>query len=348
MTRPLVVAAVLALTACSPEFDPASKLEKLRVLAIQAEPPELDPDGIRTASLTSLVLRADFVLAPSRTTTVVHLACVPVPGDSASTPCVMLATLRDPAAAIAAGARQACAPGGSGSAPWPAIDLAGIERCVGVTCGPATVGGTPVQPARLAVPSGLAFPPSGPERIIGVEAVVLAFALDATPDELVAGVGTACPGGDVAANLARLWPEREHVLSTKRVRIRGPAAPDPPNRNPGLDGIAARAVALDPAGATTVAPGEVSLTPVLAAGPAGEPEVFTKLDAAGAPIETGPEEWVYSWFSTAGEVEDLHTRSAAASDEWTVGAVGPARVAVVVRDLRGGTAWAVRDVVVAH
>lgn len=347
MTRPLLVAAVLAAAACSPEFDPASRIEKLRVLAVRAEPPELDPAGVRTASLASLVLRADFARAPSRTTTVVHLACVPVPGDPAPTPCVLLANLRDPAAAIAAGAARACASGGTGGAPWPAIDLAGIERCAGVTCGPAVVGGVPVAPPTLAVPAAFAPPPGGPESLLGVEAVVLAFALDATPEELVAGVGAACPGGDVAANLARLWPAREHVLSTKRVRIRGPAAPDPANRNPGLDGIAARASLLDPAGATTVAPGEVALSPVLPPGAAGEPEVYTELDAAGAPIATRPEEWVYSWFSTAGELEDLHTRSATAADRWTVGAVGPARVAVVVRDLRGGTAWAVRDVVVA-
>ena len=179
--------------------------------------------------------------------------------------------------------------------------------------------------------------------------MVLAFALDATPDELVAGVGTACPGGDVAANLARLWPERDHVLSTKRVRIRGPAAPDPANRNPGLEGIAAWAIALDPACATTVAPGAVSLTPVLPAGAAGEPEVYTKLDAAGAPHRDraggvgllvvldgrGPRGPAHPQRDRPGEVDGRR------------GGVR-ARVAVVVRDLRGGTAWAVRDVVVAR
>jgi len=345
MRRATLLAAALALAACSPEFDPASRIEKLRVVAIQAEPPELDPAG--AATLTSLVLRADFATVPSRTTTVVHLACVPIPGDPAPTPCVTLSSLRDPAAALGEGARQACAPGQAGGPPWPAIALAGIEACVGTRCGPAPAGAAALLPPRLAVPEGFAFPPAGPERVLGVQVVDLAFALDATPDELVAGIGTACPAGDVAANLARLWAEREHVLSTKRVLIGGPDAPTGQrNHNPAVTGIVAGGTPLDPADATTLLAGEAGLAPELPAGPAGEPEIYTKLDAAGAPIETGPEEWVYSWFATAGDLDELHTRSGE-SDRWSYSAVrGPVRLGVVVRDLRGGTAWAVRDVVV--
>ncbi len=338
------LAAVLALSACSPEFEPASRIEKLRLVAIQAEPPEIDPAG--AATLTSLVLRADFAAAPSRTTTVVHLACVPVPGDPNPTPCVAFANLRDPAAAIGDLARRACAPTGGGSAPWPAVALAGIEACVGSRCGPAPDGAAALLPPRLAVPAGFAFPATGPERILGVEAVDLAFVLDATPDELVAGLGASCPAGDVAANLTRLWAEREHVLSTKRVLIGGPDAPaGERNHNPAVAGIVAGGVALDPAEPATLG-GEVRLAPELPAGPAGEPESYTKLDAAGAPIETATEAWVYSWFATAGDLEELHTRGSE-TDRWTLDGVGgPARVAVVVRDLRGGVAWAVRDVAV--
>jgi len=350
---PLLAAAALALSACTPDFAPASMMDKLRLLAIQAEPPEIEPADVGTAApdratLTSLVLRADLDAESARTTTVVHLACVPVPGSPAPLPCVMLATLRDPAAAIAAGAQQACSAGAGADsgAPWPAIELAGLEVCVGATCGPAVVGGMPLPPAQVAVPSGFAFPLQGPERILGVQAVVLAFALEATPDELVAGVGTSCPAGDVAANLARLWPAREHVLSTKRVQIRGPDAPDEPNRNPKLDGIRAGSTdLLDPGIVTTLVSGEISLTAV----PVGEPELYTKLDAAGVPIESAREEWVYSWFSTAGELDALHTRGGEA-DAWTVAAGAPgtrAVVVAVVRDLRGGTAWAVRDVTIA-
>jgi hypothetical protein len=338
--------AALAAVACTPEFDPASRIEKLRVLAIKAEPPEIDPGGV--ATLESLVVRADFAADPLRTTTVVHVACVPIPGDPATSPCVAFSTLGDPAAAIAAGAQAACAGGGAGSE-VPPIDFAGVEACQGGTCAPAAVGGAPLRAPQLAVPAGLPFPADGPERILGVQAIVLAFALDATPDELVQGVGTTCPTGDLAANLASLWSSREHVLSTKRVQIRGPQAIDPANHNPadevpGLS-IAAGTTPLDPGVVTTVerGTGTIALKPVLP--PGAEPEEYAELDASGQVIERKREEWVYSWFSTAGELDELHTRGVE-PDAWTVGPTR-AMVAVVVRDLRGGVAWAVREVAVA-
>lgn len=342
MRRAIPLAAAVALFACSPEFAPASRIEKLRVVAIQAEPPEIDPAA--AATLRSLVLRADFAAAPWRTTTVVHFACVPVPGDPSPTPCVRFATLRDPAAAIAEEARQGCRSPGDGGNAWPAVELAGIEACVETECGPASAGQAALFPPRLAVPAGFAFPASGPERILGVQAVDLAFALDATPEELVAGVGTSCPAGDVAANLDRLWAEREHVLSTKRVAIGGPDAPaGERNQNPAVKGILADGVALDPEAVTTLVAGAADLAPEAPAGPEGEPEVYTKLDAAGAPIETAAEEWVYSWFATAGDLDELHTRGTE-TDRWTFDGVrGPVKVVVVVRDLRGGVGWAVRD-----
>jgi hypothetical protein len=336
--------AALALAACSPDFDPASKVDKLRVLAIKAEPPEIDPEGV--ATLESLVLLADPD-AP-RTTTVVHLACVPEPGSDAPTPCVMIANLRDPATAIAEGARQACA-GGSGPGGWPAIDFVGIETCVDVTvdrtCGPATVGGVPLPPPELVVTTAVrerfdALPSGAPDRILGVQAVVLAFALEATPDELVAGAGT-CAAADVGANLARLWPAREHVLAMKRVTIRGPEAYDPePNHNPNIDKILANGVEI----AATIPGGTITLDPVAL----GTREPYTELDAAGAPIDSKSEEWVFSWFATAGDVDELHTHEGE-HDEWKVGGAPggvPAVVAAVVRDLRGGVGWKVRKVLV--
>jgi len=129
--------------------------------------------------------------------------------------------------------------------------------------------------------------------------------------------------------------------------IRGPdALAGERNHNPAVTGILAGGVALDPDAATTFAPGETQLAPELPAGPGGQPEIYTRLDAAGAPVETVAEEWVFSWFATAGDLEDLHTRGAD-TERWTFdGARGPVRVVVVVRDLRGGVGWAVRDVVV--
>jgi hypothetical protein len=188
----------------------------------------------------------------------------------------------------------------------------------------------------------------GPELVLGVEAVVLAFALDASAGELVAaGAGaTSCVAGDLVTGLSRLWPSRDHVLSTKRIQIRGPDAPDAPNVNPAIDEIVAGATTLVAAAPTTVKAGTIPLKPVPRP---GLYQQYTELDASGVPIDTTSEEWVYSWFSTAGELDELHTRGTE-PDEWTVAApAGGARalVAAVVRDLRGGVAWAVREVVVA-
>jgi hypothetical protein len=371
MRRLIIAVAALAAAACSPEFDPASKIEKLRVLAIQAEPPEIDPAGIQTAALTSLVVRADY-LTTTRTTTVLHLACVPVPGDAFPTFCEQLSNLADPAVRVAELARKACAPDPTGAtttevaaAAARAPTLAGVEVCTAGVCGPATLLGTPLPAARIAVPAGFTFSPAAPAdlagaqltaweqrvkvaRILGVQAVDLSFAVDATPDELFSGLGaTGCVAGDLADRLAALWATREHVLSVKRVAIRGPESPNAANRNPSVGGIAAGAVTLDPAVATSLDAGKIELSPVLPAGAAGEPETYVDLDASGAYVETKTEEWVYSWFSTAGKLKDLHTRSTRVKpDEWTDWDAGPAKVVVVVRDRRGGTSWAVRDVVI--
>lgn len=353
MNRPLpLAAAALALAACSPDFDPASRVEKLRVLAVRAEPPEIAPPPASgtpaapgRAALTALVLRADDAAGPARKTTVLYVACVPAPGDPTTSPCVALASLRDPTAVLADAAQAGCA-GGGGGAP-PPIAFAGVEVCAGRSCGPATAGGVALPAPELAVPAGYGFdalPAGAPGRILGVQAVVLAFALDAEPDELAPAQWGACPAGDVTARLAALWPAREHVLAAKRVWIRGPEAPDAPNQNPAIDDIAAGGAALP----STVAQGTAHLAPLLPAGAADLHQPYTKLDAVGLPLEATREEWVYSWFSTAGELDELHTRDGEEAS-WTVSAPAgsPATIVAVVRDLRGGVAWTVRDVTIA-
>ncbi|HEY6005676.1 MAG TPA: hypothetical protein VIV57_22540 [Anaeromyxobacter sp.] len=354
--------ALLALAACTPDFDPASRVEKLRVLAVQAEPPEIAPvpaSGMPAApdraALTSLVLRADFATAPARETTVLYLACIPTPGDPTPSPCVLLAQLSDPASVLATAAGAACtAPPPGRSAP---IAFAGVELCRAPvagswkTCGAAvTGGGATLPPPELAVPAGYGFdalPAGAPERILGVQAVVLAFVIDATPDELATGPG-ACPGEVLARRLAALWGERDHVLSTKRVLIRGPEAPDAPNENPAVDGIASGGTLLDPAAPASLPRASVTLTPVLPAGADALHQPYTELDSTGALVRSAREEWVYSWFGTTGELKDLHTRDGGV-EPWDLAAAagGPAVVAAVVRDLRGGVAWRWTEVTVA-
>ena len=83
-----LVFAALALAACSPDFDPASKVEKLRVLAIKAQPPEIVPPSadaaaLPTAALTSLVLHAPPPPGAAPPTAVGHAARLPGPGATA-------------------------------------------------------------------------------------------------------------------------------------------------------------------------------------------------------------------------------------------------------------------------
>lgn len=354
--------AVLAL-ACGPGFDPASRVEKLRVLAVQAEPPEIAPvpsSGTPVApdraALTSLVLRADFAAHPGRETTVVYLACVPVPGDPAPSPCVALAGLRDPAALIAGAGKGSCAaPPSGGAAP---IAFAGAEVCrtpaagSWKTCGPATTTGGLTLPApEVALPAGFAFdalPPGAPERVLGLQAVVLTFAIDASPDELAGDTG-ACAAEILAGGLAALWAQREHVLSVKRVWIRGPDAPDAPNGNPAIEAISAGGVALDPAAPAALPRSKVALAPALPADADVRHQPYSEIDSTGAVIQAAREEWVFSWFGTAGEMKDEHTRDGGV-EEWDLSPApgGPAVVATVVRDLRGGVAWRWTRVTVAE
>jgi len=352
MNRPLLALAALALAACSPDFAPASRVEKLRLLAVRADPPEIAPAPASgspvapdRAALTALVLRGD---RSDRPATVLYLACLPQPADANPSPCASLEALRDPAALAAAASQAAC------GAPTPVV-LLGAEACSAGSCGPAraTEGGAPVElPAPvLALPAGWSLeglPPGAPERALGLLAPVLAFAVDAGPDELLSAGAGACPLARLGSGLARLWAEREHVLASKGVRLRGPEAPDAPNRNPAVDGISAGVTGLATAPPTAVQAGRWPLRPVLPPGADSLHDLETTLDAAGAPLGRAPEEWVYSWFSTTGELEELHTREPAA-DDWSlapgdVAAGGTAAVAVVVRDLRGGTAWALREV----
>jgi hypothetical protein len=365
MRRPNVPAAAalaLALAGCTPEFDPASFIEKLRVVAVQAEPPELqapDVDPSSAATLSTLVLRPDFATTV-RTTTIVHVACVPDPRRPEDlVPCVMLPNLVEPAAMVAAGAQLACDPEAVPSIAWAPIGLVGVESCEGSACGSATLvdptSGTTALPPRVTVPANFRFTDGGPDRTLGVQAQVLSFAVDATPDELVQEVGTICPAGGerarleakVAANLARLWGSREHVLSQKRLWIHGPAARNPPNRNPTVTGIRASDFLLDPAAPTTIRAGELELLPALSADPGEQPETYWKVDASGVPIEQATEKWAFSWFATTGELKKVNTHGGGDPDRWNLTeGRGRARVAVVVRDLRGGTSWAVRDVTI--
>jgi hypothetical protein len=371
-TRSLSLAVALtSLAACTPEFDPASEVTTLRVLAVRAEPPELapapalgDPPSSSgqaapdTATLGALVAHPDFVADPARRVTLVHVACTPEAGDPTASACLSLTSLADPRALLpAADLALACADPGRGRE--GAITLAGLESCGRAGCEPIEVRLDSADPASaVALPSpayrlpgdlGLgALPPGAPERILGIEVVTLALALDVAPDALApAGTSTdACAAlAAFGARFAEEWDLHANVASVKRIRVRGPDATDAPNTNPPLTGVAFDGTALPPPGGapTAIAAVEADLLPLFPGDPDLLRERYTRRDAAGAAIEEKIEDWAFSWFATAGELEDLRTN---APDEPERFAPEPGRalVYVVARDLRGGTSWTIGEV----
>jgi hypothetical protein len=78
-------------------------------------------------------------------------------------------------------------------------------------------------------------------------------------------------------------------------------------------------------------------------------QAYTELDASGVAVSSRTEEWVYSWFASAGDLKHLNTHDGAVEEPWdlTAAPAGRAIVAAVARDLRGGVAWAWRETEIA-
>ena len=104
-----------------------------------------------------------------------------------------------------------------------------------------------------------------------------------------------------------------------------------------LEGVALPAPGGAPA---AVAPStHVQLLPLLPGSFEELRETYVESDAAGRPIATRQEEWTFSWFTTAGELEKLHTNHPTEAAELTTPESGASTVWLVVRDLGGGVAW---------
>jgi hypothetical protein len=296
---------------------------------------------------------------------VLHVTCTPEPGNPAATACARLSTLADPAALLGEGLAdpaRACAAPGVGQV--NGITFTGVEACGLSGCGPVTVPLDPASPGttvtfpapRYQVPADLsfaAFPAGAPERVVGVEAVDLALALDVDPEALAPPAAVADGCAALAAFAARFeeeWPRAARVAALKRIVIRGPEARSSANQNPAisgvtLDGAVLPAPAPDPgSGGAAVTRGvKTKLLPALPAPFETLRETYTRVDSTGAPIETKQEDWAFSWFSTGGDLKDDHTTAPDEQEEYDPGA-GHALVWTVVRDLRGGTAWTVAEV----
>ncbi|MBI5544964.1 MAG: hypothetical protein HY901_13825 [Deltaproteobacteria bacterium] len=370
---PLLLAALaVAAAGCVPTFDPASKVESFRLLAVQAEPPQIaDPAPDPAAAparppgatlLTSLVADERHLTEPGRRSTVLHFACTPEPADPSQALCTAFANLRDPMALVAGSLSSQACTGGVPQIPLGqgivgGISLSGLEACDGSGCGAATIAYDPADPTRtLALPPPVYILPAeldldsmaadAPERMLGMNVVVVSLAVDATPEELFSGSDLCQAFANLSTRLEDLRAERASVTAVKRIVIRGPDETDEPNRNPVLAGITLP---------SDVFAGQVvDLTPLLPADPAFQP--YTRREENGAAIEAASEAWAYSWYATSGKYEDEHSWSDKEPQvSWTapgaegsgdVPEAGKVRFWVVVRDFRGGIAWASQEAVI--
>ncbi|AKU92335.1 hypothetical protein [Vulgatibacter incomptus] len=384
----LAVGAALALAGCGKTFTPASYVDKLRILAIRADQPELAPpvlgeDGKplepqpaghppSSSRIRTLVADPAQLDEPSRVVTLLAIGCTPDPANpAAASLCNSFAAVQDPTAIAAMLAKEACVPGGDsqGNTQGVGISFLGLEVCaMGKPCEPVSLqtpsGAVELPQPVFEIPEALrleSLPPGTPARVLGIQASVTELAIAASPDELLLGADPAIPCSiplAVAINLDRLGDERERVTGLKRLQIRGPDATDEPNENPAIDGIEAErrplpaelvepipAVALFRRGAAT------GLSASLPEG--AKRQRFSRFDVQGNKIREEDESWMYSWFITAGAVGDLRTRDAGTFNVWTaptgkkndpVPTSGRVFLYSVVRDGRGGSDWAVREV----
>jgi hypothetical protein len=214
------------------------------------------------------------------------------------------------------------------------------------------------------------LPAGHPQRTNGVQVLLVAIVVQATAQELVEGADPTdeCAFADrVSANLGRLLEERERLTALKRLQVRGPDVTDPVNVNPEIPGFLADGNVL-PTEIAEPVPGsvrfdkgaKVRLLPQLPLGDDGKPmpddvlyQPFTRYDADGAPFRNEREAWLWSWFTTAGEFKHERTRTPDKAQEWTAPGVeadypvpksGRVFLYSVVRDARGGIAWAKREV----
>ncbi len=86
----------IVLFGCSNTFKPSSSVDKLRILAVRADPPDLHPGD--TTVFTSLVVDPT---APSRVNTIIYLGCDPDPTSLTQNPCSLYTSLSNPSTIIA-------------------------------------------------------------------------------------------------------------------------------------------------------------------------------------------------------------------------------------------------------
>lgn len=372
--------ALFFLLGCGEGFLPASYVNGLRILAVKAEPPEIawENGDIPSESQISVLVADPIQLeVPEREIVVGYLSCTPDPKNPGPNPCTAVTNLRSPAQLGKHLPDDPCEQGGEGGPESPFAFL-GAERCLHEEgCAPLVFEyegieiPLPRPTYRLEDDLGLgALPPGHPARTRGTQVVILAFAVAATPEELVEGVDTSDECRFSTSLMSRffgLFEERENLLAIKRLQVRGPDNQDEPNRNPGVSGILAEGIPLPeelgepwPQAASFSRNRLVRLYPRPPASPLdeeGKPlhdalfQRYTRYRQDGSAVGEVEEEWRYAWFSTGGRFEEGRTADRDAN--WTtptgeaddpIPPGGRTFLYLVVRDGRGGIDWVRREV----
>lgn len=302
----ILSAALGALWSCGQSWRPVTYLEGLRVLAVRAEPADLNPGGLTT--LNALVVDPS---APARQNTLLWLACDPDPAALDQPLCAKFTTFSDPAELVGAG----------GSLPegvrFVGLGEEGLYRA----------------PAELFAP----LPADSPHRRRGLVAVVLLIAIGAPPPESFPPTEL-----ELAELMEKVRTKQvASVLAIKRLRI----SEDPAlNSNPEIAGIRFDGELWGPGlRPVKLRPGQDH--EVIGEAAEGAAEHYLTLDADDQPAE-GDERLIFSWFSTFGDFEAARSPAGEALQSfgvpWPFDELPADRrgaIHAVLRDGRGGASW---------
>lgn len=366
------LAALLALAGCSPQFDGPEKVKGLRILAVKAEPPEIGATGEGSGStwpepgagIEALIGHPAFAAGDDDVHAVLlHLACTPTPGDPVGTICTQMSALSEPSQLLQlASFATACSdPPHAGVV--NAVTFSGLEACNRGGCAPLSVRSNPADPSSAAsfdaptyqLPADFslsALAAGHTQRVLGTDVVVLSLAVEAAAED-VAPAAAVDPGCEtllpaVLQRFAEQWPLRSHVASLKWIHVRGPDMPadSDPNENPQVAGISLGGTTLPLLGAEpqpAVAGQTKDLLPVLPGAFDDLRQTYQRFDTNAVHVDTREEDWAYSWFATAGEIDKSHTTRWDEKNPYQLKS-GRAMIWLVVRDLRGGETWTAGEV----
>ncbi len=335
-------------------FSHPSTINSLRVLGIKADPPEIAlpaPDskgeGIlkKTSLLTSLVASPGFLDNPAKRSSVLYFACTPNLEDSDDS-CIQGDSWQDHPVALLEKtiSHISCTPGNSSSyelgiGKVGEFSFSGIDSCDATGCSAARIqldSAISLSTPTYTIPDNLRLnelPSNHPRRFLGIKVSILAFAIDAAPEELVSGSDWCAALANVPNQLKTTLKDRKQVITVKYIHIRGPDSDDAPNQNPSIEGIEEfertdYGIRYEPKFIETAIDNE------------SFGQTFTLRDSNGQPLETAQEHWRFSWFTTSGSIHGGYWIPLASPSPTR------AQIYLVVRDERGGLEWATKKIAI--